>query len=91
MNELMKVKKATARRAFNAGYDIIVIPSKVEIERAMFRGARISNGYIDFDEYVNHFEDEHCYKEIGLTARFYMYADDLIEFDKKRLSKGTRK
>ena len=91
MNELMKVKKATARRAFNAGYDIIVIPSKIEVERAMFRGARISNGYIDFDEFVNDFEEYNCYSEIGLTARFYMYANDLIEFDKKRLSGGTKK
>ena len=91
MNELMKVNKATARRAFNAGFDVLLLPSKLDINAMMFRGQRIAAGYLSFDESVNNFENDNCYSEIGLTARFYMYADDLIEFDKKRLSKRTRK
>ena len=85
--ELLKIKKATARAAFNAGYDIVLLHSKLDTSAVFFHGERIAAGFINFDEAVNNFESYNCYSEIGLTARFYMFASDLIEFDCARYSK----
>lgn len=85
--KLQKIKKATARAAFNAGYDIVLLPSKLDTSAVFFHGERIAAGFIGFDEAVNNFESDNCYSEIGLTARFYMFESDLIEFDSNRYSK----
>lgn len=83
MDELMKVNKATARRAFNSGFDVLLLPSKLDINVMMFRGQRIAAGYLSFDESVNNFENDNCYSEIGLTARFYMFNSDYQKYLKR--------
>lgn len=83
MDELMKVNKATARRAFNAGFDVLLLPSKLDINVMMFRGQRIAASYLSFDESVNNFENANCYSEIGLTAHFYMFNSDYQKYLKR--------
>ena len=51
--KLQKIKKATARAAFNAGYDIVLLPSKLDTSAVFFHGERIAAGFIEFDEAVN--------------------------------------
>ena len=79
--DLQKIKKDVARRAYNAGYDIVLLPSKCDLSVLLCRGARIAAGFLSFDDQVKNFEnDGNCYYEVGKKASFYMFAEDLIKF-----------
>ena len=78
--DVQKIRKDTARRAYNAGYDVVLLPSKCDLSVLLCRGARIAAGFLSFDDQVKNFENEDCYYEVGKKASFYMFADDLIKF-----------
>ena len=83
MYDLIKIKKDVARRAFNNGFDIMLLPSKIEASegRAFFHLQWIAKGIQPFDESVNDFQEYECYSEIGLTARFYMDKSDFKKYE----------
>lgn len=79
--DFQKIRKDVARRAYNAGYEISLLPSKCALGSMWFTGIRIHKDYAEltFDAAVNSFEYYNCCSELGYTARFYM---EVSEYNK---------
>lgn len=84
--DVQKIRKDTARRAFKAGYEVSLLPSKCCIGSMWFSGVRIQKDFsdMDFDQCVNSFEYYNCCSELGYTARYYMDKSDYDDFINKR-------
>lgn len=80
--ELQKIKKDVARRAYNAGYEVVLLPSKVGLNSLWVQGVRASKAFqdIEFNSLVNSFEYYNCCSELGHTARFYISTADYAEY-----------
>lgn len=71
---MKKINKATARRLFNQGVEITVMPCKCAIGSAWFTGARIARDYSDstFDQIINAFTHYNCCYELGYYPAYYV-------------------
>lgn len=72
--ELRKVDKRAARRAYNEGKDVLLLPCKVGLNSTI-QPAKVStyssNGE-DFDKVINSFEYYNCNNVLGKYTHFYL-------------------
>ena len=70
---MLKIDKKQARKAFNAGKEIRVVPCKCAPSNVWGIGASITraSGYT-FDKLVNEFEHYNCNSELGNRAAYYI-------------------
>lgn len=71
---MKKINKPTARKLYNAGHEIIVIPCKCKPGGAWLTGAALSrdNTGREFDSLINEFEFYNCIPELGRRSAFYI-------------------
>lgn len=72
--ELRKVYKQTAKKAYNEGKEVYLLPSKVPLGNSYIFPVRIckTDGQ-EFEKLVNAFEYYNCNKEVGTYASYYIY------------------
>lgn len=79
-----RINKTAARKAFNAGMDVLFVPCNMSIRRDCYfnyhvllnnRGPEFDNSTRNFDTLCNHFEYYNCNNETGKYAAFYIWED----------------
>lgn len=78
-SSLERVSKRTARRHYNNGESIIILPVKCYTEMFAFETKENYNKVKDFDQLVNEFEYYNCNHECGYYAAFYVVNGKMIE------------
>ena len=71
---MRKVNKSSARKHFNNGGEVSLIPAKVN-KAGVFQPITISKqnmGGLDFDSLVSDFEYKYCNSELGTYAHYYI-------------------
>ena len=76
---LERVSKRTARRRYNNGEPIIILPVKCYSEQFAFETEKNYNKIRTFDNLVTEFEYYNCNCECGYYAAFYVVKGKLIE------------
>lgn len=76
---LERVSKRTAKRHYNNGESIIVLPVKCYTEMFAFETGENHNKVEDFDNLVNEFEFYNCNYECGYYAAFYVSKGERIK------------
>lgn len=76
---LERVSKRTARRHYNNGESIIILPVKCYTELFALETKENYNKIRKFDNLVNEFEYYNCNYECGYYAAFYVAKGKLIE------------
>lgn len=74
-----RVSKRTARRHYNNGEPIILLPVKCYTEMFAFETEENYNKIREFDNLVNEFEYYNCNHECGYYAAFYVAEEKMIE------------
>ena len=74
-----RVSKRTARRYYNNGESIILLPVKCYSEMFSFETGENRNKVEDFDQMVNEFEYYNCNNECGYYAAFYIVTGKMVE------------
>ena len=72
---MTKIRKNTARKLFNDGQELIIIPCKCAPGGAWLTGFRICKNDLenaDFDRLINEFEYYNCNAEMGKYTAFYI-------------------
>lgn len=78
-----RVSKRTARRHYNDGESIIILPVKCYTEMFAFETKENYNKVKDFDQLTNEFEYYNCNHECGYYAAFYVAEGKFIKPIKK--------
>lgn len=78
-----RVSKRTARRHYNNGESIIILPVKCYTEMFAFETEKNYNKIRTFDNLVTEFEHYNCNHECGYYAAFYVAEGKMIEPIKK--------
>lgn len=68
----MRINKRTARRHYNNGESIIIVPVKCYTEVFAFETKENYNKIRTFDNLVNEFEYYNCNHECGYYAAYYI-------------------
>lgn len=76
---LERVSKRTARRYYNNGESIIILPVKCYSEQFAFETEKNYNKIRTFDNLVTEFEYYNCNHETGHYAAFYVVKGKIIE------------
>lgn len=76
---LERVSKRTARRYYNNGESIILLPVKCYSEQFAFETGENHNEVKEFDKLVNEFEYYNCNHECGYYTAFYVVNGKMIE------------
>ena len=76
-----RIDKRKARKMYNAGQEVGIIPCKCNPASIWFNGFTMINDPSqeetrDFDSYVNEFEYFNCNAEMGRYAAFYLYKEE---------------
>lgn len=72
---LVKVDKRKAKKAYDAGKEVTLLPCKVRMRNKMILPVRISNeSGATFEASVNAFEYYNCNRELGSYAHFFIDA-----------------
>lgn len=72
-----RVSKPTAKKAFNQGEKIAVLPCKFGFYLWQYRLITEKSVYNpDFDKFVNEFEYYNCSAELGKYAAFYLMTEN---------------
>lgn len=75
-NGYKRINKAMARRLFNNGTPVYILPCKVRLDNAWFKPAMINRNNLDnesFEKIINAFEYYNCsYNELGKYASYYL-------------------
>ena len=72
---MVKIRKNTARKLFNNGHELIIIPCKCAPGRVWLTGFKICKNNLenaDFDRLINEFEYYNCNSELGRYTHFYI-------------------
>ena len=72
---MVKIRKDTARKLFNDGKELIIIPCKCAPGGMWLTGFRICKNNLenaDFDRLINEFEYYNCNAELGRYTSFYI-------------------
>ena len=72
---MVKIRKNTARKLFNEGRELIIIPCNCSPNGAWLTGFRICKNYLensDFDRLINEFEYYNCNGELGRYTHYYL-------------------
>ena len=68
-----KINKTQARKEYNSGKDVYLLPSKAAPGSIWIQPLRINNSCgRDFDTLVNEFSIYNCTKETGLRINYYI-------------------
>ena len=92
-----RVNKPTARRMFNKGYNIKLIPCKVSYVAIYTEGNEwftpiticITDSKEDsnkFDRAVNEYEYYNCNAELGYYAHYYVSEEDYAKYEEEQKS-----
>ena len=79
---MKRIRKNEARKRYNEGKEIIILPCKANPKSAWFTGFTMVNDPAekepvrDFDSYVNEFEYFNCCNELGYYAAYYIGEED---------------
>lgn len=73
-----RVSKRTARRHYNNGQSIILLPVKCYTEMFVFETEENYNKVRDFENLVNEFEYYNCNHECGYYAAFYVCTGAMV-------------
>lgn len=79
---MIKIRKNTARKLFNNGKELILMPCKCHWGAVGLMGIAISKNYIthaDFDSLVNAFEYYNCNSQLGNYTAFYFLGEGANE------------
>ena len=76
---LERVSKRTARRHYNNGESIIILPVKCYSEQFAFETEENYNKIRTFDNLVTEFEYYNCNYECGYYAAFYVVKGKMME------------
>lgn len=66
-----RINKRIARRLYNSGVEILIIPCKCSPFAAWFTGVTMANTGRTFDVFVNEFIYYNCCYELGYYPAFY--------------------
>lgn len=66
-----KIDKRTARKLYNTGVEVLIIPCKCNPHGAWITGITLINNERPFDALVNEFEYYNCCYELGYYPAFY--------------------
>jgi hypothetical protein len=84
--ELEKVNKTAARRLFNEGKILYLVPCKVYpnfgncfITPYEIQKDRVKDGIVNFDRIVDNFEYYNCNNEVGRYTHYYVEVKSLEE------------
>ena len=72
---MVKIRKNTARKLFNEGRELVIIPSNCSPNGAWVKGYRICKNNLensDFDRLINEFEYYNCNGELGRYTHYYI-------------------
>ena len=72
---MVKIRKNTARKLFNEGQELIIIPCNCAPNGAWLTGFRICKTNLensDFDRLINEFEYYNCNSELGRYTHYYL-------------------
>lgn len=69
---MKRISMATARRLFNKGIEIYMLPSKVAVENIWILPANLHKGDSSFDVQVNAYRYYNCSAETGNRIHFYI-------------------
>ena len=72
---MVKIRKNKARKLFNEGYELIIIPCNCSPNGVWFKGFRICKTNLensDFDRLINEFEYYNCNSELGRYTHYYI-------------------
>jgi len=72
---MTKINKTRARKEFNQGKNISLMPCKTAIGGVLEPHIIDNNDHIDFDRMVNNFEYYNCNYEVGRYTHFYINLD----------------
>lgn len=75
-NGYKRINKAMARKEYNNGNSVYILPCKVRLDNAWFKPAMINRNNLDnesFEKIINAFEYYNCsYNELGKYASYYL-------------------
>lgn len=73
---MQKINKTQARKMFNEGIELTMIPHKANPYSPWFDGAKYknNNSFVDFDELVNNITKYNCNHELGYYLAYYINA-----------------
>ena len=72
---MVKIRKNTARKLFNEGHELIIIPCNCSPNGFWVKGFRICKTNLensDFDRLINEFEYYNCNSELGRYTHYYI-------------------
>ena len=72
---MVKIRKNTARKLFNEGHELIIIPCNCSPNGFWVKGFRICKTKLensDFDRLINEFEYYNCNSELGRYTHYYI-------------------
>lgn len=72
---MIKIRKNTARKLFNSGKELLIMPCKCAPGAAWLMGFTICKNnfeYCDFDSLINEFEYYNCNSECGKYTAYYI-------------------
>ena len=92
MANFKRVTKPIARKMFNSGITIYVLPCKVKetaldcqswIQPAIFdiTSTQLDSLYNKFDRAVNEYEFHNCNAEVGYYAHYYVTEEDMEKYE----------
>lgn len=88
-----RITKPIARKFYNNGYTVLILPCKCGLENQMWVQpfhANIKDSTEDankFDRLVREFEHYNCNAELGYYAHYYVSEEDYDDFAKKDCNK----
>ena len=72
---MVKIRKNQARKLFNEGHELIIIPCNCSPNGVWVSGFRICKANLensDFDRLINEFEYYNCNSELGRYTHYYI-------------------
>lgn len=79
---MIKIDKRQARKEYNNGTRLYIVPCKVSPDNIWGIGFILENDPTDpdwergFDSYINEFEYFHCCSELGYRAAYYIIEEE---------------
>ena len=88
----IKINKTTARKVFNAGKRVFVLPCKCKVENLWGIGSLMekSETIPDFDEFINRYETYNCNNELGKRCAYYADREVLLQMYIDNQQKGKK-
>jgi len=69
---VVQVNKVSAKKAYNDGKELVVIPCKLRLDNSMIPFVVLHNSGVNFDTLINEYEAYNCNSEVGEYPHFYI-------------------